>query len=208
MEKNVIKKQLPQECARGWAQIFGAGSLFIFVFWNTCFCFRKFVYLFVFWNGLGVFSFVWLCFTQQQHSYNSRRAVVLKMASAKNGIRIIISIQNYIDKKVSISLPWDGTNRETKWNFLLFFHLEGRFWETRWSKRALGILVWILACRYWIKIRPSRSWMRPRAGRPPERDTCAQSMDVHRWETSMGGRRPQVMDIVSLRCIVQNDQKK
>nr|DAD78659.1 MAG TPA: hypothetical protein [Siphoviridae sp. ctB3v5] len=27
------------------------------------------------------------------------------MASAKNGIRIIISIQNYIDKKVSISLP-------------------------------------------------------------------------------------------------------
>ena len=121
MEKNVIKKQLPQGRARGWAQILGADSLFIFVFWNTCFCFRKFVYLFVFWNGLGVFSFVWLGFTQQQHNYNSRRAVVLKMASAKNGIRIIISIQNYIDKKVSISLPWDGTNRETKWNFLLFF---------------------------------------------------------------------------------------
>ena len=32
--------------------MFGAGSLFVFVFWNTCFCFRKFVYLFVFWNVL------------------------------------------------------------------------------------------------------------------------------------------------------------
>lgn len=55
--------------------------------------------------GWACFSSVWLGFAQQQHSYNSRRAVVLKMASAKNGIRIIISIQNYIDKKVSISLP-------------------------------------------------------------------------------------------------------
>ena len=76
------------------------------LFLSLSFGIRAFVLenLFIFLS-FGMFLLVWLGFTRQQHSYNSRRAVVLKMASAKNGIRIIISIQNYIDKKVSISLP-------------------------------------------------------------------------------------------------------